>query len=329
MNKRFSLFIVGVFLFTACERHDSSLSPALIKAVTGADANAVTSLLGKKADPNASDEKKQSVLMTAATLGNLEIAKALVDAGADLNAQNEGGITALMSASLMGKTQIVKLLLERRANTELRNNDQLTALLMAAISGEAEIVELLLEGGAKVNDRRPSDGVTPLHAAAGRGHGNVIKALLRKGADLEDKTKDGKTAKQLAEANGQIHVTAFLERLSKLGLETILKPPKKGTDDLIMGNADLFSKEKVQSWSDENRRGTLTWLPESNHPMIQSVIDKYGEPENIEKKEMTLKYTADFKPLPEEYAIHWYGRIGLAAPIKDNPDLKVTYIFFK
>lgn len=51
-----------------------------------------------------------------------------------------------------------------------------------------------------------SDGYTSLYLAASRGHNGVAKLLLRSGADIDSKDDAGRTALQIAMANGNISV---------------------------------------------------------------------------------------------------------------------------
>jgi ankyrin repeat protein len=55
-----------------------------------------------------------------------------------------------------------------------------------------------------------ADGDTPLHDAAKFGHDAVVDALLKAGADKAIRNKEGKSATDLAAANGKDAVVKML-----------------------------------------------------------------------------------------------------------------------
>ena len=80
-------------------------------------------------------------------------------------------------------------------------------VLFSVTHDKDTIVKLLLDRGAKPNIV-PNDhsGWTALMAAAARGHANTVALLLQNGADPNIKSKDGRTAIELARAEGQAEV---------------------------------------------------------------------------------------------------------------------------
>ena len=121
-----------------------------------------------------------SGLSLAVFFGHLEIAKILVDAGADVNRQSDNAI-------------------------------RVTPLHSAVESGSVPLLELLLAHGAKP-DPVEFLGATPLHSAAARGSREMVEKLLEAGADRHRKTKDGKTAADLARQYGRAELAMELER---------------------------------------------------------------------------------------------------------------------
>jgi len=69
---------------------------------------------------------------------------------------------------------------------------------MAVLSNNAELVEALLEHGAKIDRKTCIDGITPLMEAARYGYMEVMAVLLKNNADISIKSKNGKTALDLA-----------------------------------------------------------------------------------------------------------------------------------
>lgn len=86
-------------------------------------------LLKKGANPHATDNSGQTVLMMA--VGNKKIVESLIKRGVDINARDEEGRTALRSAILAGKPEIVKLLLEHGADATIVTKDGATLLDLA------------------------------------------------------------------------------------------------------------------------------------------------------------------------------------------------------
>ncbi len=172
----------------------------LLKA--GADANTLTT------------EEGETVLMTAARVGNSEAVKALVAAGAKPNAKESyKGQTALMWAASEGHADIVKLLLAKGADPKMLSDSRdttlpklpagspvapvsrggLSALSFAARQGQVEAAQALLEGGSDIN-QKDVDGNTPLVLSLLNKHFDLAQTLVDKGADLNIANKDGRTA---------------------------------------------------------------------------------------------------------------------------------------
>jgi ankyrin repeat protein len=110
----------------------NNLSPdeALWKSVLHKYIKGVNDALERGANVNVRDEVKWgwTVLMTAASIGNLEIVKLLVEHGADVNLKNVKGNTALILAAQNDNFNIVKYLVEKGADVKIKNEYGKTAL---------------------------------------------------------------------------------------------------------------------------------------------------------------------------------------------------------
>jgi uncharacterized protein len=71
----------------------------------------------------------------------------------------------------------------------------------AVESGKPALLNLLLEHGARPDPVEFLES-TPLHSAAARGSREMVERLLAAGADPRRKTKEGKTAADLARHYG-------------------------------------------------------------------------------------------------------------------------------
>jgi serine/threonine protein kinase len=107
----------------------------------------------------------------------------------------------------------VGMLLEKNDSViEAKNSEGLTPLLLAArswspamTSDQLEILDLLLEKKAKVDVKMPLTDKTPLHMAISHGLVHVTERLLEHGADVHRKTREGKTAFEIAAERKKQH----------------------------------------------------------------------------------------------------------------------------
>jgi ankyrin repeat protein len=126
------------------------------------------------------------------------------------------GFHPLGLAAFFRHPEVLKILLERGADVAApaRNKLAVTALHSAVATDAApvdlEIVRMLLDAGAPVNVPHLGGG-TPLHTAAFTGDLRVIRMLLDRGADPMLKLDDGKTAVDVARAQGHHDAAELLE----------------------------------------------------------------------------------------------------------------------
>jgi|APEBP8051072266_1049373.scaffolds.fasta_scaffold04505_3 hypothetical protein len=155
-----------------------------------------------------------AALLNAATKGVTRTVKRLLADGIDPNVRNAVGWTPLILAAAERHSDTVAVLLEAGSDPNAANTLGRTALMFASIYGQDTIVRLLLEHGAKPN-LVPNDhsGWTALMAAAARGHVNTVALLLSHGADPHIKSKDGKTAIDLARQYGHSPVVLRLSEV--------------------------------------------------------------------------------------------------------------------
>ncbi|WP_373998322.1 ankyrin repeat domain-containing protein [Bdellovibrio bacteriovorus] len=164
-----------------------------------------------------------------------------VDAGININKPNEKGETLLMTAASSGQIDVVKFLLSKKADVTIKDKDQKTALYYALTNEQPEVSKALIEANAPLNDlnelgdnaltlasslndhatmkvllakdstlvnKGNSEGKTPLMEAARHGNAETIKILLDAGADKKAKNSSGKTALDIAtKAQNQKAVT--------------------------------------------------------------------------------------------------------------------------
>jgi ankyrin repeat protein len=195
------------------ESRDGLGRTPLMLAVAKQHNDVLDVLLAARADVNAVDNRKDSVLGWAALAGNANGAARLLDKGARVDEPNDAQMTPLFHAANNGQAAVVAALLERGARpdcSESRYGD--SALMRAANDGQLEIVRLLVERRADL-EHENKDGLTAFIMAARNGHRDVVDFLLAKRADARHKDRKGKDALDWARFHGQKEMTSFLEEL--------------------------------------------------------------------------------------------------------------------
>jgi ankyrin repeat protein len=120
--------------------------------------------------------------------------------------------TPMLELATTHRTDSVRALLGAGAKVDEADGDGITILGWAAIANRVEMARLLIERGADVNhvDKK---GMTPLLYAASIDFGDsaMIDLLLKSGAHASARSKDGKTALDLARMYKNTHLVASLE----------------------------------------------------------------------------------------------------------------------
>jgi ankyrin repeat protein len=139
--------------------------------------------------------------------GYFNVTKALIEKAPHLiNSTNNQHWYPLHIAVYNNNSNILKLLLEKEADPNalaryLNENSTVqlfvSALNMAAEEGYIGCVNSLLKHGAKIN-HQDSKSNTALHYTARTGKYEVVKVLVENGANISLKTRDNKTALDIA-----------------------------------------------------------------------------------------------------------------------------------
>ncbi|MEP7304414.1 MAG: ankyrin repeat domain-containing protein [Acidobacteriota bacterium] len=168
----------------------SAATSEIADAAMKRNAEAVRTLLQRKADVNAAQIDGTTALHWAVRLDDLETAQLLIRAGANVSAANRAGATPMQLAALNGSASMVATLIKAGADP----NEPLTrfgdsALMMASRTGKTDAVKALLDAGAKVNATETWGGTTALMWAVAERHPAAVKMLVDHGADVNARSK--------------------------------------------------------------------------------------------------------------------------------------------
>lgn len=166
-------------------------------------------LLGKGANPQATDRHGRTPLSWASGEGHPEVVSALLaySLHTDVNMADEKGRSPLLSAAQRGYHAVILLLLAAGAAVNKRDNLCRTPLSWAV--GYPEVLETLLRAEADM-DAVDSYQRSPLSYAAARGYGMTVSLLLEYGANANTFDVGGKTPLLWAKIKGNEGIASLL-----------------------------------------------------------------------------------------------------------------------
>jgi len=198
------------------ERKQSEKISIITKALTDKDNSKAEMLLNEKIDINRKDIDGNTILSTAALMGNIKIAAMALSKGAYIELKNPEGLTPLHYAAKGGNVEMVKFLLSKGADVSAKNENDMTPLHYNCQQGNHEITKIFLIAGAEINTLA-MDGVTPAHLASEEGYIDIIKVLADKDADFNIRDANGERCVDVAYRNGHSALVEFFK--SKYNLE--------------------------------------------------------------------------------------------------------------
>ena len=220
-------------------KRDSQGYTALQSAARQRKSKLIAELIALKADVNATDQDGYTALHHAVLRNTPEAITALIQGGASSSTATANGYTPLALALLDDHYKSAIALIEAGADVNAAVGEaKLTPLMLASGKegnqlhlgagkqriekwspkdpGILEIARALIDKGANVNAVSET-GVTALILAASHNNAPIVGLLAQAGADPLVKTKDGKTAGDLARQNGNDAVVSLLRLLEQAG----------------------------------------------------------------------------------------------------------------
>lgn len=123
------------------------------------------------------DRFKESFLWAAAQGGNTEDCESLLAIGADINWKHpHDGDTPLLTACRRGHTHTVEVLIVHGADVNIVGNDMLCPLHICCLRGDYATLNILLTANPNIN-LKTKDGKTALQLAEAKGHENICTRL--------------------------------------------------------------------------------------------------------------------------------------------------------
>ena len=256
-------------------------------ALRKGDTEAFLDLLGTKIkDPNITNSYGDSLLLAAATLGNVDAVQQLLAMGADVNKQNYNTRdTAVLRSIAADHDEITRLLVYEHADLNIPNNYRQTPMGLAVEKQKGELVDLFLANGVKAGltgdtlfravAQKNLVGVwgmlkggvdpnitneksnTPLIISASLGDTDSVRALLAYRADVNKANNDGNTpliyAARYNHPNTVLALTAPLTMQYRVDLDA------------------------------QNKRGetALYWAAQKGYPAVVKILLAYDADKNI------------------------------------------------
>lgn len=170
-------------------------------------------------DIDVQDKHKKTALISAINAGAWNVVRYLVDQKANLNLVDENGMTALCYVIEKYYLNMAGYFLDSGAKTNVIKAEN--PLMFAAGGNDLKIARLLVHYGCEINQHL---SYTPLiNAVINQADPEMIGFLLENGADISIKDSEGRTAMDIAKANGNDVAIELLNRaIEKDSLDALI-----------------------------------------------------------------------------------------------------------
>ena len=245
---------------------------------------------GKIQDPNIVNAQGDSLLIAAATHGNVEAAQWLLAAGADVNKQNYNtGDTAILRSITNDHDDVTQLLVYAKANLNLTNNYQQTPLELAIEKQKWDLVQLFLRNGVKAG----LNGQTLLRSSATQNFVGVF-GMLKGGVNPNVKNEKGNTPLIISASLGDslsvqnlLAYQADVNQANNEGNTPLIYAARYNHPQTVL---ILFSPLPMQdpvNVNAQNKKGetALYWAALKGYAPIVKILLAYDADKNIPTKE--------------------------------------------
>ena len=261
-----NLELVDLFLTNGVKE---GLTPAyLLRSAATKNETGVIAMLKGGVSPNITNEKGNTPLIIAASLGDLPSVQDLLAYRADLNAANKDGNTALIYAARYNHPQVIKMmLLPQTMQTPLDVNAQNkageTALYWGAAKGNVEVVKRLLAAGADPTIAA-NNGLVPAAVAQKNGRSQVLEWFNKDVREVENAIIEQDNAAILAKQK---------EEASKNKKDTIFEAAAKG-DQARVEELLLQDRYALKAKNDQGLTPLLVAVENGQTAMIDYLLSQ-------------------------------------------------------
>ncbi|PQM34988.1 ankyrin-3 [Prunus yedoensis var. nudiflora] len=255
----------------------SDLTALLKPAIASGNANLVSDLIDAGAVVNQRNSDSGSLLSLGVGAGNVEIVKFLIASGCGIG--NNSADMVLHEAAAINRVDLIEILCKSFAGIDLNwvDPEGRTPIHVAAAHGHVETLKFCISvgGNAEVSD---CEGWSPLHCAAEKGHLEAAKCLLDCSNGKYAVTRDGRTAFDIAAANGHSGLLGVLRYDDVLHRAARLDDAN-GLKSCLAEGADLNGRDQ-NGWTPLHRaafKGRIECVKVLlNHGAQVDVVDDAG-----------------------------------------------------
>lgn len=190
---------------------DEKRTPPLLTAVRRGHVDVVKLLLNKGADPNISNNNKQTAVHIAVQTANKDMLQILKDK-CNFNICDKLGDSPVSDAISIGDRDIIDIIFQwPNINLKFENKLGFYPIHLAARKGDLHAVQQILQKCPEAANTQKVDGYTALHLAACMDHSDIAKTLLDKGARSFTQTEsEGQTPLHIAALYGSYETARVL-----------------------------------------------------------------------------------------------------------------------
>ena len=186
----------------------------LLRSAVEGDADGVALAIRAGARLEARDSDRRTPLLHAVTHDRLAVARVLVALGADPDAVDAQHDTPWLVTGVTGSVAMAEILLPSHPDLTIRNRYGGVSVIPASERGHVDYVRRVVRTGIDVNHVNDLGWTALLEAVilgdGSRPYQRIVRILLEAGADPAIADRDGTTALEHAEAQGQDAVAHIL-----------------------------------------------------------------------------------------------------------------------
>lgn len=278
----------------ATRQTPQQLAEEATTALRNKDTQAFFDLLSTKiSDPNIVNSHGDSLLLAAATLGNVEAVERLLALGADVNQQNYNTRdTAVLRSVYMGHDNITQLLVYEHADLNLPNNYRQTPMGLAVEKQNYNLVNLFLQNGVKAG----LDSDTLFRSCAQKNLVGVL-GMLKGGVDPNVKNAQGNTPLIISSSLGDtpsvqslLAYRADVNTANNNGDTALLYAARYNHPDTVMALLAPLTMQYRADINVQNKKGetALYWAAMKGYaPIVKILLANDADPSLKTKEGMT------------------------------------------